>query len=102
MDSRHFVSRHVSVSADQYNRQTLLAAECRISITESVRPLWENGLEKLCWKPDYDLQIRKINGEVAWAAIIQLKLSSNSLSIPLFQMRTIQPKIPEQKFSKIS
>ena len=31
MDSRHFVFRHLGVSADQYNRGALLAAECNFS-----------------------------------------------------------------------
>ena len=42
MDSRHFVFRHLGVSADQYNQGALLAAE---SVTKSVRPLWEYGPE---------------------------------------------------------
>ena len=46
----------------------------RVSIAKNVRPLWENGREKCGWKPDYDLHLRKMDGEVACAVIIQLKL----------------------------
>ena len=65
-------------SADQYNRGALLVPKCKnvsgVSIVKNVRPLWESGLEKWCWKPDYELHLRKKDGEVACAVIIQLKL----------------------------
>ena len=80
IDSHHFVFRHIGVFADQHNRGALLAANCanvfRISITKSVDfNLWEYGLEKCCWKPDYELYLRKTDGEAACTVIIQVKLS---------------------------
>ena len=49
MDSRHFVFCHLGVSADQYNGGALLVAKCknvfRVSVTKSVRPLWEMAQE---------------------------------------------------------
>ena len=67
MNSRHFVFRYLGVSADQYNRGALLAADCnnvfRVSLTKSVRSLWDNGQEKRCRKPDYEPHLRKMDGD---------------------------------------
>ena len=71
-DSRHFVFRHLSVSADQYQRGALLAAKQNVSgvsIAKNVIPLWENSVEKWCWKPDYELHPGKMDSEVACAVI---------------------------------
>ena len=57
-----------------YSRPSAKNVFC-VSVTKSVRPLWENVPEKWCWKPDYELHLRKMDGGTARAVIIQLKLS---------------------------
>ena len=64
------------VFAEQYNRGALLAAECtnvfRISITKCNKTfVGIYGLEKCCWKPDYELYLQKMDGEAACTVIIR-------------------------------
>ena len=86
MDSRQFVFCHLAVSADQYNGGVLLAAKCknvfRVSITKSVRPLWETAQKNDVGNQiNYELHLWKMDCEAAYAVIIQLKLSFTS---PMF------------------